>query len=58
MTEEQIERRVERAMDRLDGRLLSGELSQGEYDVLARDLDAWATAQYESAGYRNTLTRD
>jgi hypothetical protein len=38
MTEEQIEIRIEKAFDRLDARLMSGELTQEEYDELARDI--------------------
>jgi hypothetical protein len=45
MTEEQIERRVERAMDRLDARLMSGRLSQAEYDREVVALDKWALQQ-------------
>jgi hypothetical protein len=45
MTEDQIERRVERMMDALDAQLMSGALTQGEYDSNVRDLDAWAEAK-------------
>jgi hypothetical protein len=45
MTEEQIERAVERKMDGLDRRLMRGELTQAEYDREVCALDAWAIAQ-------------
>jgi hypothetical protein len=40
MTEEQIERYAERKTDTLDRRLLSGALSQTEYNVAIRALNA------------------
>jgi hypothetical protein len=46
MTEDQIERRVERMMDALDAQLMSGALTQREYDNNVRDLDAWAEAKF------------
>jgi hypothetical protein len=46
MTEEQIERKVERAMDALDARLMGNRLSQAEYDAQVRELNKWAEAQY------------
>lgn len=49
MTEDQIERRVERMVDHLDALLLAGELSQRDYDSNMRDLDRWAEAQYAAA---------
>jgi hypothetical protein len=42
MTEEQIERRVERMVDHLDRLLLSGQMTQGDYDAAMRSLDQWA----------------
>ncbi len=45
MTEDQIERKVERAMDRLDARFMSGRLSQAEYDREVVILDKWASQQ-------------
>jgi hypothetical protein len=50
MTEDKIERRVERAMDRLDARLMSGRLSQAEYDREVVILDKWASQQYRASG--------
>jgi hypothetical protein len=48
MTEDQIERQVERAMDRLDARLMRGELSQAEYDREVSTLDKWAQQQHDA----------
>jgi cytochrome c peroxidase len=45
MTEEQIERRVERMMDALDAQLMNSALTQSEYDNNVRDLNAWAEAK-------------
>jgi hypothetical protein len=45
MTEEQIERVVERRMDSLDRQLMNGQLSQADYDILVQELDAWASRQ-------------
>ena len=47
LTEEQIEARVERAIDRLDKRLLSGELSQSDYDYEVGKVDTWSIQQME-----------
>lgn len=47
MSEYQIEIRVERAMDLLDLKLLSGSLSQQQYDAEVRNLAQWANNQYE-----------
>lgn len=43
MTEEQIERAVERAMDWLDRRYMAGEIDGEAYADACRALDAWAT---------------
>ena len=48
MTEEQIERRAEREMDRLDAALMAGRLTQDEYDYEVRALDQWAEEEYRS----------
>lgn len=45
MTEDQIERKMEFAMDRLDARLMSNRLSQAEYDHEVMILDKWAMQQ-------------
>ena len=46
MTEEEIERRVERSMDMIDRKLMAGTMSQAEYDQAVKDLNAWAERQY------------
>jgi hypothetical protein len=48
LTENQIERRVERAMDSLDARLMANNLSQVEYDREVSILDKWATYHYDA----------
>lgn len=48
MTEEQIERAVERKFDVIDRRLMAGELSQEDYDFCAFAITEWARGQYES----------
>jgi len=49
MTEDQIERRVEMIMDALDARLMSGSLSQSDYDQEVKRLRAWAEQQYQKS---------
>lgn len=46
MTEDQIERRVERRVDMLDSMLMSGRLTQAEYDDEMKHLHKWADDQY------------
>jgi hypothetical protein len=46
MTEDQIERIVERATDKLDADLMSGKLTQATYDAEVVALDKWAGQQY------------
>lgn len=45
MSEEQLELSVERITDRLDARLMAGQLSQADYDQTMRDLNHWANTQ-------------
>jgi hypothetical protein len=45
MTEEQIERAVERKFDALDARLMAGS-SQEEYDKASARIAAWADREY------------
>lgn len=47
LTEEQIERMVERQIDRLDRHLLSNQITQEQYDRDIMALDTWASQQYE-----------
>jgi hypothetical protein len=49
MTEEQIERRVEIMVDHLDRLLMSGQMTQGDYDAAMRELDRWASAKLMGA---------
>lgn len=46
MTEDQIERSVERAMNRLDRELGRGHITEEEYDKQVYELDIWAERQY------------
>jgi hypothetical protein len=46
LTEDQIERIVERETDRLDKALMKGVLTQEEYDREIIVLDKWASQQY------------
>lgn len=47
MTENQIEIIVERAIDKLDARLMQNKITQSEYDYEVSIIDKWATQQYE-----------
>lgn len=49
MTEDQIERHVERSFDRYDAALMAGRLDQQAYDALTRELNVWADNQYRIA---------
>lgn len=46
MSEEQIERRVERRVDALDARFMAGLLSQSEYDAEMARIHKWASEAY------------
>jgi hypothetical protein len=48
LTEEQIEYRVERAIDRLDRHLLSNQITQEQYDRDIVAIDKWAAQQYQA----------
>lgn len=48
LSQEQIERKVERSMNSLDARLMAGKLSQAEYDREVSILDKWAQQQYDA----------
>jgi phage-related minor tail protein len=41
MTEDQIERKAERHMDQLDQQLLTGSITQEEYDEETREIEKW-----------------
>ena len=49
MTEDEIERRVERLFNALDRKLMSGQLMRAEYDRQAAEIAAWADEQYKGA---------
>lgn len=46
MTEDQIERKVERYFDQIDAKLMRGEIPQSTYDWLAKGIAEWADEQY------------
>jgi uncharacterized membrane protein len=48
MTEDQIERAVERAIDKLDSRLMGGEITQTVYDRQVDNIEKWAAGQYKA----------
>jgi len=50
MTEEQIERQVERMTDAADRLLMTGKLDQQAYDIRVKEIDAWAKAQLAKVG--------
>jgi len=47
LTETQIEKRVESAIDRLDLLLMHNQLIQEEYDREIVSIDKWASQQYD-----------
>jgi hypothetical protein len=49
MTEDQIERGVEKMMDSLDQLFLAGQMSQDSYDQAVRSLDEWAERKITEA---------
>ena len=56
LTEDQIERRVQCAIDRLDRHLLSNQITQDQYDRDIVAIDKWASQQYEHLkGCRHAL---
>ena len=46
LTEDQIERAVERGMNKLDGHFMRGEITQEVYDLDFAHLNNWAKDQY------------
>jgi hypothetical protein len=48
LTEDQIERRVERMTDNADRHYMDGTLSRTEYEQTMRDIAAWADSQYRA----------
>ncbi len=57
MTEDQIERRVEKMTDHLDHLFTSGAMARKEYDHAIRELDEWASAQYARAKFSRSADR-
>lgn len=49
MTEDQLERYVERRMDALDHRFLNSDMTQEEYDAEVRKLNDWAADRLSRA---------
>lgn len=49
MTEQEIEIRAERLMDRLDHRFQTSDMSQELYDDLVADIEAWVKAAKQQA---------
>jgi hypothetical protein len=47
LTEDQIERKVESAIDRLDRHLLTNQITQEQYDRDMLAIDKWAEQQYQ-----------
>ena len=47
LTENQIEYRVEKAIDRLDRQFLSNQITQEQYDRDLVAIDKWAEQQYQ-----------
>lgn len=45
MTEDQVERRVERMVDLLDAAFMRGDFTQEEYDARMKAVDEWAEAR-------------
>lgn len=52
MTEDQIERIVERQMDKLDLQYTKGMLTNEEYEAEVRELDNWANDEYRQSRAR------
>jgi hypothetical protein len=48
LTESEIELRVERQMDKLDRKLMQGEITQSEYEREVFILDKWSAQQYKA----------
>lgn len=56
MSEDQIERHVERSIDRYDAAFLSGKIDQAAYDALMREINVWADNQYRLSAARRLTT--
>lgn len=47
LTEDQIERKVERMIDALDKSFMNGDMTQEQYDTEMKSIDDWAQEQYK-----------
>lgn len=50
ITEDRIERAVERLVDCADAQFMAGKATQAQYDAWSRQLSAWATLQVTKIG--------
>src|SRR4029077_12030554 len=55
MTEDQIERTVERKFNSLDAKFMAGAMTQAEYDLAASEINKWADKEYEIADAETEL---
>jgi len=55
MTEQQIERTVERRLDTLDARLMAGEITQDEYERESQAIGLWADLHYQASFERSLV---
>lgn len=46
MSEDQIERHVERAFDRIDAQFMDNRITQSEYEKKVIEITKWASRQY------------
>lgn len=46
MTEEQLERAVERKVNSLDARFMNSKMTQAEYDAEMKEINDWAEKEY------------
>jgi len=46
MSEDEVERRVERMVDALDRRFLTSKMDQAQYDAEMAKIDAWSKAAW------------
>jgi hypothetical protein len=51
MTEDQIERAVERQFDSLNAQLMNGSLTQSRYDAASKRISRWAELEYARTEY-------
>jgi hypothetical protein len=51
MSEDQIERAVERKVDQLDQRYQTGQIDERQYDAEMKKIDLWANSMYRKVQY-------